>query len=98
MLNEAATRAKPKKYAQNNGHGMYEGTMVMRPRAAERCSAPKTARGAAKHKLLKATTFSRPRACATSVLAAHAAIRKIRMPAAHIESTVPEHPKNARRM
>src|SRR5580704_10590389 len=98
MLSEAASRAKPKKYAQNNGHGMYQGTMVARAFAAARCSAPKTAKGAAKHRLLKATTFSRPRACAISSLAAHSATKKIRMPAPHIESTVGEISKNVARM
>ncbi len=72
--------------------------MVMRPWAAERCRAPKTAKGAANHKLSRATTLSRPRACARSVLAAHSATRKSRIPAAHIEFTVRESSKNARRM
>src|SRR5580704_5174616 len=36
MLRAAASRAKPKKYAQNNGHGMYVGTMVARLAAAAR--------------------------------------------------------------
>src|SRR5580704_18022389 len=62
MLKDAANSAKPKKYAQNNGHGMYEGSMVLRDSAAARCRAPKTAKGAAKHKLFKATILSRPRA------------------------------------
>src|ERR1700675_2270021 len=65
---------------------------------SERCSAPKTARGMAKHKLLRATILSRPRARATSSLAAHRAIRKSRMPALHIESAVRENAKNAERM
>ena len=30
MLKDAASSAKPKKYAQNNRHGIYEGTMGMR--------------------------------------------------------------------
>src|SRR3984957_20983344 len=30
MLKDAASSAKPKKYAQNKGQGMYEGTMVAR--------------------------------------------------------------------
>src|ERR1700722_8513566 len=98
MLKEAASNAKPKKYAQNNRPGIYEGTMVMRPLAAARCNAPKTARGAAKHKLLKATILSKPRARATSALAAHRAITKSRMPALHIETTVREIAKNVASM
>src|SRR5579863_6977028 len=90
MPRDAASSAKPKKYAQNNRHGIYEGTMGMRDSAAARCRAPKTAKGAAKHKLLKATTLSRPWACATSPFAAHRAIRITRMPALHIEGTVRE--------
>src|ERR1700722_20820753 len=72
--------------------------MVARAFAAARCRAPKTAKGAAKHKLLKATTLSRPRACAISSLAAHGATKKIRMPAPHIDTTVWEVPKNVTRM
>ena len=71
--------------------------MGMRDSAATRCRAPKTAKGAAKHKLLKATILSRPRACARFVFAAHSAIRKSRMPAAHIETGVREISKNAAR-
>src|ERR1700719_3178081 len=98
MLKDAASSAKPKKYAQNNGHGMYEGTMVIRDFAAARCRAPKTAKGAAKHKLLKATILSRPRARAISSLAAHSATKKTRIPALHIETTVREVSKNVARM
>src|SRR3984957_825349 len=98
MLKDAASSAKPKKYAQNKGQGMYEGTMVARAFAAARCRAPKTAKGAAKHRLLKATTLSRPRACAISSLAAHSATKKIRTPAPHIETTVGEISKNVARM
>src|ERR1700720_3663603 len=98
MLKDAASSAKPKKYAQNNRHGIYEGTMGMRDSAAARCRAPKTAKGIAKHKLLKATILSRPRARAISALAAHSAIRKSRMPGLHIETTVRENSKNTARM
>src|SRR5579863_2887144 len=98
MLKDAASNAKPKKYAQNNGHGIYEGTMGMMDSAAERCRAPKTAKGTAKHKLLKATSLSRPRACTISVFAAHSATRKSRVPAPHIETTVREISKNVARM
>src|SRR5580704_8314754 len=95
MLKDAASSAQPTKYAQNNRHGMYEGTPNIMPLAAERCSAPKTAKGMAKHKLLKATNLSRPRARAISALAAHRAISKSRMPALHIETAVRENSKNA---
>src|SRR5579864_7881540 len=98
MLKDAASSANPKKYAQNNRHGIYEGTMGMRDSAAARCRAPKTAKGAAKHKLLKATILSKPRARAISDLAAHSATRKSRMPALHIETTVRGIAKNAARM
>src|SRR5277367_1426665 len=98
MLKDAASSAKPKKYAQNKRHGIYEGTMDMRDSAAARCRAPKTAKGAAKHKLLKATILSRPRARAISVFAAHSATRMRRMPAEHIEDTVRENSRNATRM
>src|SRR5579864_193857 len=72
--------------------------MGMRDSAAARCRAPKTAKGAAKHKLLKATILSRPRARAISVFAVHSATRIIRMPALHIETTVREIPQNRARM
>src|ERR1700690_2796822 len=98
MLKDAATSAKPTKYAQNKLHGMYEGTPSMMDLAPDRCSAPKTARGIAKHKLLKATILSRPRARATSVFAAHSAIRKNRMPAVHMENGVRWNSRNAARI
>src|SRR5229473_748924 len=60
MLKDAASNAKPTKYAQNKRHGMYEGTPSMMNLAPERCSAPNTAKGMAKHNLLKATILSRP--------------------------------------
>src|SRR5258708_26682646 len=65
---------------------------------SKRCRAPKTARGMAKHKLLRATILSRPRARAISALAAHRAIRKSRTPALHIASAVRENTKNPERM
>src|SRR5580693_605903 len=98
MLKDAASSAKPTKYAQNKGQGMYEGTPSLMNLAPERCSAPKTARGMAKHKLLKATILSRPPARAISVFAAHSATRKSRMPAMHIETAVREISKNVARM
>src|SRR5579864_7659439 len=98
MLKDAASSAQPTKYAQNNRHGMYEGTIGRTDPTSERCRAPKTAKGTAKHKLLKATILSRPRARAISALAAQRAIRRSRMPAPHIESGVREITTNAARI
>src|SRR5271165_998048 len=98
MLKDADSNAKPTKYAQNKRHGMYEGTPSMMNLAPERCSAPKTANGMAKHKLLKTTILSRPPARAISVFAAHSAKRKSRMPALHIETTVREISKSVARI
>src|SRR5713101_354757 len=98
MLKDTDNNAKPTKYAQNKRHGMYEGTLSMMNLAAERCSAPKTAKGMAKHKLLKTTILSRPPTRAISVFAAHSATTKSRMPALHIETTVREISKNVARM
>src|SRR5277367_5782364 len=98
MLKAAASSAKPKKYAQNNGHGMYVGTMVARLSAAARWRAPKTAKGAAKHKLFKATILSRPWARAISDFAAQSAMSETRMPAASIEVTVRENMRNVARI
>src|SRR5216684_2115090 len=64
---------------------------------AERCRAQKTAKGMAKNKLLKATILSRPRARAISFLADQRAIRKITMPALHIESGARDNAKNVAR-
>src|ERR1700751_4236407 len=98
MLNAAASSAKPTKYAQNKRHGMYDGTMSMRNFAPARCSAPKTAKGMAKHKLLKATILSSPPTRAISDFAAHRAIRKSKTPALPIETAVRENSKNVARM
>src|ERR1700730_13632773 len=98
MLKAAASNATPTKYAQNKRHGMYDGTASMMNLAPERCSAPNTAKGMAKHKLLKATILSRPPARAIAVFAAHSATRKSTMPALHIETAVPEISKNMARM
>src|SRR5258706_9190839 len=98
MLKDADSSARPTKYAQNKRHGMYEGTASMMNLAPERCSAPKTANGMAKHKLLNATILSRPLARAISLFAAHSATRKSRMPAPHIETAVREISKNVARM
>src|SRR5271170_5866568 len=98
MLKDAASKAKPTKYAQNKRQGTYEGTPSMMNLAPERCSAPKTANGMAKHKLLKTTILSSPPARAISVFAAHSAIRKSRMPAPHIETAAGENAKNVASM
>src|ERR1700693_517379 len=98
MLKDADRHANPTKYAQNNRHGIYDGTLSMMNLAPERCSAPKTANGMAKHKLLKTTILSRPLAPATPVFAAHSAMRKSRRPAPHIETAVREISKNMARM
>src|SRR6202008_3503497 len=98
MLADVDNNAMPTKYAQNKRHGMYEGTASMMNLAPDRCSAPKTANGMAKHKLLNATILSRPRARSTSALAAQTAIGKSTMPALHIEAAVRENSKNAARM
>src|SRR6516225_12390192 len=86
MLNDAAIKAKPTKYAQNNGQGMYDGTPIARDFAPDRCSAPNTARGMAKHRLLKATILSRPRARATSFFVAGSPRARITRPALHIKT------------
>src|SRR6266404_300571 len=98
MLKDADSNAKPTKYAQNKRHGMYEGTASMMNPAPERCSAPKTAKGMAKHKLLKAAILSRPPARAISLFAAHSATRNSRMPAPHVETAVREISKKVARM
>src|ERR1700691_4704176 len=98
MLSAAANNAKPTKYAQNKRHGIYEGTPSMMNLAPERCSAPKTANGMAKHKLLKATILSRPPARAISIFEAHTATRRSTMAAPLIETTVRETSRNVARI
>ena len=51
----------------------------------ERCSAPKTASGMAKHKWVRATILSMPRAWAISFFAANSPITSSARPAADIE-------------
>src|SRR5216684_2870866 len=70
----------------------------MSSRGPKRCSAPKTASGMAKHKLLKATILSRPRAEAISLFAANTPIKKSAMPAEQVAATVGEVSKNVARM
>src|SRR5579871_6579662 len=60
------------------------------PCAAEKCSAPKTPNGAAKHKLASATIFSRPRACAKALFTASIPITESTTPAEHVDTTVRE--------
>src|SRR5258706_13726295 len=98
MLKDADSSARPTKYAKTKRHGMYEDTASMMNLAPERCSAPKTASGMAKHKLLNATILSRPLARTISLLAAHSAIRKSRMRAPHIETAVREISRSVARM
>src|SRR6266403_3055650 len=98
MLKDADSSANPTKYAQNKRHGMYEGTASIMNLAPERCSAPKTAKGTPKHKLLSATILSSPRAPAISLFAAHSATRKSTIPAPHIETAGREISKNVARM
>src|SRR5271166_4418291 len=98
MLKDAASNAQPTKYVQNRGHGINLGTICIMPLAAEKCSAPNTARGMAKHKLLKTTILSRPRAREISAFAAHNATQKSTMLAPHIDTAVREISKNVARM
>src|SRR5215471_3625846 len=98
MLRDAAISAKPTKYAQNIRHGMYDGTRAARDRGLERCSAPKTANGTAKHKWVEATIFSMPRARAISFFAANSPIASSARPAPHIDKAVPENARNTSRI
>src|SRR5215813_2309242 len=94
MLSDAATSAKPTKYTQNIRHGMYDGTRATRDCGLERCSAPKTANGMAKHKGVRATILSMPRAWAILFLAASSPITSSERPAADIDKAVPENARN----
>src|ERR1700722_4046118 len=98
MLKDAAMCAKPTQRGHANCHGTYEGTPIWMNCAAERCSAPKTAKGRAKHKLLKTTNLPRPGAFAISVFAAHSAISRRTMLALTIENAVRENSRKAARM
>src|SRR5437763_11634658 len=98
MLKDAAINAQPMEYTQNKRHGMYAGTRFATNRGPKRWSVPKTASGAAKHKLAKAMILSRPRALAISFFAAHTPIKKSATPAEHIATTVLEMSKNMARM
>src|SRR5262252_10789637 len=94
MLKDAAINAQPTEYTQNIRQGIYGGTIAMTNCGPKRCSAPKTASGMAKHKLLKATSLSRPRASAISFFAANTPITKSAIPAKHIATSVREISKN----
>src|ERR1035441_4813947 len=94
MLSDAAIRAKPTKHTQNIRHGMYGGTRASRDRWVERCSAPKAANGMAKHKGVRATILSMPRAWAISFFAANSPIASSVRPAADIDKAVPENARN----
>src|SRR6266404_3113708 len=98
MLKDAAINAKPTKYAQNMRHGMYFGTKATRAFAPKRCSAPNTASGAAKHRLLSVVILSRPRASANSFFAAHPPIKRTAIPATHMAITSGATWKNMARM
>src|SRR5262249_20680894 len=67
---------------------MYRGTRPMTICGPKRCSAPKTASGIAKHRLLEATILSRPCAAAISCFWTHTPITNSAMPAEHIATTV----------
>src|SRR5258708_7315883 len=98
MLKDADNNATPTKYAQNKRQGIYGGMVSMMNLALQRCSAPKTAKGTAKHKLLRTMILSRPPARAISVFAPHSATKTSRMPALHIATAVREMSKNVARM
>src|SRR5215813_13589875 len=95
MLNDATISATPTKYIQNKRHGMYNGTRPIMEFPREKCSAPKTANGMAKHKLVRATIRLRPRARAISLLAANRPITSSTRPAADIHKAGLESSKNA---
>src|SRR5882672_10491247 len=76
---------------------MYDGTRSIRNFAPERCSAPNAANGMAKHKLVRATILSRPRAWAISFFAANRPITSSARTAADIDKAVRENSKNAAR-
>src|SRR5579885_2449923 len=62
--------------------------------ALKRCSALKTASGTAKHRLLSATTLSRPRASAMAFLTAHKPITNSAIPSAQAATTGGEAMRN----
>src|ERR1035438_4397180 len=97
ILNDAAINATPTKYSQNKRHGMYDGTIISGI-PPERCSAPKAANGMAKHKGVRATTLSMPRAWTISFFAAHRPITSRARPAADIEKAVLDTSKNTARI
>src|SRR5581483_9479428 len=64
------------------------------PCAAEKCSAPKTASGAAKHKLLSETNLSRPLARKNSPRAHMIPITSSTSPATHVDNAVRENSRS----
>src|SRR6516162_10061595 len=94
MLNDAAISANPTKYTQNIRHGMYDGTRASMDCGLERCSAPKTANGMAKHKWVRATILSIPQAWTISFFAAASPIATSARPAADIDRAAPENARN----
>src|SRR5258707_12866631 len=77
---------------------MYDGTRAIRNFAPERCSAPKAANGMAKHRLVRATILSMPRAWAISFFAADRPITSSARPAADIEKAMHENSRNTARI
>src|SRR5579863_3431252 len=98
MLSDSAISARPTKYTQNIRQGMYDGTAAARDCGRERCSAPKTANGMAKHRWVRATILSMPRARATSFFAATRPIASSATPAMDIDKAGPENPRNTARI
>src|SRR3569832_22926 len=98
MLNDATMRATPTTYIQAKRPGMYNGTSPIMELPREKCSAPKTANGSAKHKLVRATIRSRPRARAISFFAANRPITSTARPAADIQKAAPGKSKNTPRI
>src|SRR5215471_2102295 len=76
---------------------MYDGTRASRDCWLERCSAPNTANGMAKHKWVRATILSMPRARAISFFEADSPIASSARPAADIHNAAPEDARNTAR-
>src|ERR1051326_966993 len=98
MLNDAMMSATPTIYIQDKRHGMYGGTRPIMALPSETWSAPKTASGTAKHKLVSAKIRSRPRARAISFFAANSPITNTARPATDIHRAGLENSTNAARI
>jgi hypothetical protein len=98
MLSDAAISAKPTKYTQKIRHGMYDGTRASKDWGLERCSAPKTANGMAKHKWLRAAILPIPNVRSMSFFAANSPIASTARPAADIDTAVPENARKTARI